>query len=113
MKKKFGFWLVISLFTASFLDAQQAGRIQRIGYVSGTGNAANQGPYVEALRAGLRKLGYVEGKSFTIEYRGAEGRTNDVPALVAELVELPVDIVIAPILPAILAANRPPKRFRL
>ena len=39
----------------------------------------NQGPYVEALRQGLRDLGYVEGKNFVVEYRGAEGKLNLIP----------------------------------
>ena len=66
-------------------EAQQPTKIPRIGYVSGTGNAANQGPYVEALRQGLRDFGYVEGKNFTIEYRGAEGKMDRIATLVNEL----------------------------
>jgi putative ABC transport system substrate-binding protein len=55
-------------------EAQQPTKIPRIGYVSGTGNSTDQGPYVEALRQGLRDLGHVEGRSFLIEFRGAEGK---------------------------------------
>jgi hypothetical protein len=62
-------------------EAQQATKIPRIGYVSGTGNASNQGPYVEALRQGLRDLGYIEGKNFAIEYPGAEGKPGRRQAL--------------------------------
>jgi len=90
-------------------DAPPQKKIARIGYISGTGSAANQGPYVDALRDGLRKLGHVEGKSFTIEYRGAEGRMDRVSNLVAELIELPVDLIVAPILPAIVAAKQSTK----
>jgi putative tryptophan/tyrosine transport system substrate-binding protein len=61
-----------------FAQAQQPAKIPRIGYVSGTGNALNQGPYVEALRQGLKELGYIEGKNFKIEYRGAEGKSERV-----------------------------------
>jgi ABC transporter substrate binding protein len=89
--------------------AQQPTRIPRIGYISGTGNETNQGPYVEALRDGLRKLGYIEDKTFTIEYRGAEGKSDRIPTLVSELINLPVDVLIAPILPAILAAKQATK----
>jgi ABC-type uncharacterized transport system substrate-binding protein len=85
-------------------EAQQAGKVPRIGYVSGTGDAINQGPYVEALRQGLRELGYVEGKNFVIEYRGAEGELERIPSLVKELVELKVDILVVPIPSAIRAA---------
>jgi putative ABC transport system substrate-binding protein len=97
------------LTTASFAAVQQPAKIPRIGYVSGTGNATNQGPYVEALRQGLRELGDIEGKDFTIEYRGAEGKTDRVPALVAELVQQKVDILIAPIPGAIRAAKQATK----
>jgi len=54
------------------VGAQQSAKIPRIGYVSGTGDAINQGPYVEALRQGLKELGYIDGKNIKIEYRGAE-----------------------------------------
>ena len=85
--------LLISIIAASFLgslqpvQAQQPAKVPRIGYVSGTGDATNQGPYVEALRQGLRELGYVEGKNFTIEYRGAEGKLDRIPSIVQELVQ--------------------------
>jgi putative ABC transport system substrate-binding protein len=75
-------------------QAQQPAKIPRIGYVSGTGDTTNQGPYVEALRQGLRDLGYVEGKNFVIEYRGAEGKPGRMPSLVTELVELKVDVLV-------------------
>ena len=74
-------------------QAQQPARIARIGYISGTGSASNPGPYVEALRQGLRDLGYVEGKNFEIEFRGAEGKPDRMPSLVTELVQLKVDIL--------------------
>jgi putative ABC transport system substrate-binding protein len=88
--------------------AQQA-KISRIGYISGTGSASNPGPYVEALRQGLRDLGYVEGKSFVIEYRGAEGDPKRLPSLVNELVGLKVDVLVVPTLPAIQAARHATK----
>jgi hypothetical protein len=47
----------------------------------------NQGPYVEALRQGLRDLRYVEGRNIAIEYRGAEGKTDRYPTLVNQLVQ--------------------------
>ena len=78
------------------VSAQQPARIARIGYISGTGNASNPGPYVEALRQGLRDLGYVEGKNFEIEFRGAEGKPDRMPSLVTELVQLKVDVLVVP-----------------
>ena len=103
------FFATIMSFWFPFAAAQQPAKIPRIGYVSGTGSAANQGPYVEALRQGLRDLGYVEGKTFTIEYRGAEGKLDRIATLVNELVELKVDVLIVPILPAIRAAKQATK----
>lgn len=81
----------------SYLEAQQTPKIHRIGYISGTGNATNQGPYVEALRQGLRELGYSEGKNYVIEYRGAEGQVERVASLVEELVRLKVDLLVVPV----------------
>ena len=77
--------VVVLLAVAVIAEAQQPTKIPRIGYISGTGNETNQGPYVEALREGLRELGYVEEKTFAIEYRGAEGKTERTPSLVSEL----------------------------
>jgi putative ABC transport system substrate-binding protein len=48
----------------------------------------------EALRQGLRELGYVEGKTIVIEWRSAEGKLDRLPALVAELVRLKVDVIV-------------------
>jgi len=70
--KILGLALTAFLFAVSFsAQAQQQGKIPRIGYVSGTGSTSNPGPYVEALRQGLRDLDYTEGKDFVIEFRGA------------------------------------------
>jgi ABC-type uncharacterized transport system substrate-binding protein len=87
------------------VSAQQPAKIARIGYISGTGSISDPGPYVEALRQGLRDLGYVEGKSFMIEYRGAEGKLDRIPSLVNELVQLKVDVLVVPILSAARAAK--------
>jgi putative tryptophan/tyrosine transport system substrate-binding protein len=89
----------------NFAQAQQPTKIPRIGYVSGTGSATNQGPYVEAVRQGMRNLGYVEGRTFQIEYRGGEGKPNSYAALVNELVQRHVDVLIVPTLP-VLAAKK-------
>jgi len=89
--------------------AQPQTKIPRIGYVSGTGDATNQGPYVEALRQGLRDLGYVEGKNFVIEYRGGGAKSGRMPSLVTELVELKVDVLVVPTAGAIRAAKQATK----
>ena len=77
--------------------------------MSGTGSSSDPGPYVEALGQGLRDLGYVDGKNIVIEYRGAEGKSDRIPSLVTELVRSKVDILVAPIRPAILAAKQATK----
>ena len=108
--KIFGFLFFAWLFAFGIpADAQQPTKISRIGYISGTGDASNQGPYVEALRQGLRDLGYVEGKNITIEYRGAEGIPDRMPSLVAQLVELKVDVLVLPTSSAIHAAKQATK----
>jgi putative ABC transport system substrate-binding protein len=105
--KVFGFIFCALLFAPDFLfAAQQPPKIPRVGYISGTGDASNQGPYVEALRQGLRDLGHVEGKTFAIEYRGAEGKLDHIPTLVNELVQLKVDVLVVPILSAARAAKQ-------
>jgi ABC-type uncharacterized transport system substrate-binding protein len=84
-------------------DAQQAGKIARIGYLAS--NLANQGP-VEAFRQGLRDLGYVEGRNVVIEYRDAQGKLEPLPTLAAELVALKVDVIVASSTAAALAAKQ-------
>jgi putative ABC transport system substrate-binding protein len=109
-KKTFGFALGALLLALSLpAYAQQPGRVPRIGYVSGAGNISNPGPYVEALRQGLRDLGYVEGKNFAIEYRGAGGKPDRMPSLVTELVQFKVDVLVVPTAGAVRAAKRATK----
>ena len=100
---------VLLLLPAHSVFAQQTQKIPRIGYVSGTGSSSDPGPYVEALRQGLRDLGYIDGKNIAIEYRGAEGKPDRYSTLVNELVELKVDVLVVPTLPAILAARQATK----
>ena len=111
MKKRIGLWLLtaVVLGTIALAQAQPSGKIPRIGYLSGTGDASNQGPYVAALRQGLRDLGYIEGKNFAIEFRGAAGKAEPVPSLVAELIQLKVDVLVLPLSSAIRAAKQATK----
>ena len=71
----------------------QAGKVYRIGLLGATSNSAHA-KGVEALRAGLRDLGYVEGQNIVIEYRWAEGKYDRLPNLVAELVALKVEVIV-------------------
>jgi len=73
--------------------AQQKDKVWRIGFL-GTATASGFAGRVEALRAGLRDLGYVEGKNIVIEFRWAEGKYERLPELAAELVRLKVDVIV-------------------
>ncbi len=84
-------------------DAQQAGKVYRIGYL---GNSPTPPPLWEAFLRGLRDLGWVEGQNIVIERRNAEGRYERLPDLAADLVRLRVDIIVASGSPAPLAAKR-------
>ena len=86
--------------------AQQPAKIPRIGYVSGSGDPSTPGPLVEAFRRGLRDLGYIEGKNIQFEYRSVEGKQDRFQSLVAELVQLKVDVLVVTALPAIRAAKQ-------
>jgi putative ABC transport system substrate-binding protein len=74
--------------------AQQAGKVARIGWLR-HGTAAANADRVEAMRAGLRQLGYVEGKTIALEFRWAE-TVDQLPALATELVRMNVDVIFAP-----------------
>jgi len=87
--------VVISIFMESALsEAQQPTKVPRIGYLAGTSLSA-QSTRTEAFRQGLRELGYMEGKNIVIEWRSAEGKLDRLPALVAELVRLKVDVIVS------------------
>jgi putative ABC transport system substrate-binding protein len=86
--------LALILTTIHFAGAQQVKKIPRIGFVTSAGNPNNPGLRVEAFQRGLRELGYVEGKNILVEYRYIEGKTQRVPEIVAELVQLNVDVLV-------------------
>jgi putative ABC transport system substrate-binding protein len=73
-------------------ETQQAERVARIGVLR---QGSPPDPLVESFRQGLRELGYAEGRNISIEYRWAEGRTERLPDLAAELVRLKVDVIVA------------------
>src|SRR5262249_42478466 len=77
---------------ASF--AQQAYRVHRIGFLSSE-SASAWAPRISAFRAGLRDLGYVEGRNIAIEFRWANGDYDRVPQLAAELVAQKIDVIVA------------------
>ena len=87
-------------------EAQQPAKVSRIGYVSSAGDSNNPGPQVEAFRQGLRDLGYTEGKNVLVEYRYVERKRDSIPSLVAELVQLKVDVLFLDGPASILAARQ-------
>ena len=74
--------------------AQQAGKIFRIGFLDPS-TASGSAVLVDAFRQELSKLGWIEGKNITIEYRFADGTRERLPELAAELVRLKVDLIVA------------------
>ncbi len=75
-------------------EAQQAGKVYRIGWLRfGTGGPTTSPGYMR-IRQELRELGYVEGQNLVIEYRSAERKRERFPKLAAELVRLKVDVIV-------------------
>src|SRR6266571_8982610 len=102
-------FVMVLLAVAVIAEAQQPKKVPRIGFLSGRGDPSIPSPSGEAFRQGLRDLGYTEGKNILIEYRYPAGRLDRVPGLVAELVQLKVDVLVIIPLPAILAAKQATK----
>lgn len=73
-------------------QAQQLPKIPRIGFIASASQEAV--PNVEPFRAGLRELGYAEGKNILVEYRYAEGKLERLPGLVTDLVQLNVEALV-------------------
>lgn len=86
-------------------EAQQAGQIPRIGYL-GNNRRENIGHLVAALQAGLRNLGYVEGRNILIEYRFDDLRPERLPDLAAELVRHKVNVIVVTTNSTIVAAKQ-------
>jgi putative tryptophan/tyrosine transport system substrate-binding protein len=98
--------LAVSLvFAPLAAEAQQAGRIHRIGWL-------NQGPAptttgLVAFREGLKEFGYSEGRHYVIEIRFASGRTELLPGLARGLAALPVDVLIVNSTPPLWPQGKP------
>src|SRR5882724_4370084 len=95
MTKEIIFLALCSLLLAPYsaVEAQQATKVFRIGFLDSS-NASGSAVLVEEFRQELNKLGWIEGKNITIEYRFAEGRTEHLPELAADLVRLKVDLIV-------------------
>jgi len=103
--------LILGILAAPLAaEAQRQAKVPRIGYLSGSGDPSAPGHQVEAFRQGLRDRSYIEGKNILVEYRYVEGKLDRVPGLVAELVQLKVDVlVIGLLLPGVRAAKEATK----
>src|SRR5215467_9578766 len=85
-------------------EAQQPGKIFRIGFLDSS-TASGSAVLLDAFRQELSKLGWIERKNITIEYRFAEQKTERLPELAADLVRLKVDLIVATDTPSALAAK--------
>lgn len=85
---------LLSLATAHVTEAQRSGKVYRIGYLQ-TASGQQQLHLVKAFKEGMQGLGYVEGRNVTIEYRFAEGKSERLADLAAELIRLKVDLIVS------------------
>jgi ABC-type uncharacterized transport system substrate-binding protein len=81
------------LVLCAVAEAQQQKKKPRIGFLA-INSVSASAPSVEAFRLGLRQLGYVEGQNILIEWRYADGRSDRLPDLAAELVRIKIDVIV-------------------
>ena len=107
MKRKITVFALCAMLFAlcSSADAQQTGKVPRIGFLDAS-NASGIAVLLDAFRQELLKLGWIEGKNITIEYRFAEQKRERVPELAADLVRLKVDLIVASGTPSAFAAKK-------
>lgn len=86
--------LATAYISAADLAAQSRAKVYRIGWLTAQ-RAASLAPYLDAFRGGVADLGYVEGRDLAIEYRYGDDTIERVPELAAELVRVPVDLIVA------------------
>src|SRR5438094_4949732 len=106
MKKKITVLALCAvLFALSYsASAQQPTKVPRIGFLDAS-TASGSAVFVEAFRQELSKLGWIEGKNISIEYRFAEQKLERLPELAADLVRLKVDLIVVSGGPTPLAAK--------
>jgi ABC-type uncharacterized transport system substrate-binding protein len=99
-------WLITPLLLVCIhlAEAQQPAKIANIGYLA-IRSAADQSPGLESFRREIRAIGYIERKNVVIEQRSAEGKVDQLPAAVDDLVRLRVDVIVTASTPAALAAK--------
>jgi len=106
MKKIVSLIAIIVIFGGGAIaDAQQAGKVLHIGFLDAS-TASGLAVLVDSFRQELNKLGWIEGKNFTIEYRFAEQKRERLPELAADLVRLKVDLIVVTAGPPAAAAKK-------
>jgi putative ABC transport system substrate-binding protein len=98
--------LAATITASRATEAQQAGRVPRIGFL---GPPPGAGQLVQSFQQGLRDLGYIEGQNILIEYRWTDvlsANPRQLDVLAAELVRLQIDVLVASVTPVIAAAKR-------
>jgi putative ABC transport system substrate-binding protein len=91
---------MLAVFILAFVhlaEAQQPKKVSRLGFVSARAEPTPTSPdsSADALRQGLRNLGYIEGKNIVVEYRYFEGKADRIPSLVADLLQLKLDVLVS------------------
>ena len=100
----------VLLLVAPFVEAAQpATKVYRIGWLGHGSTPSGPDRSVGEFQKGLRDVGYIEGQNLAIEYRFASGNVERLPDLAAELVRIPVDVIVTSGEPAALAAKRATK----
>jgi putative ABC transport system substrate-binding protein len=95
---------LITLAAGFTAHAQQSMKVPLVGFLV-PGSASSYSARIEAFRQGLRELGHVEGQNIIIEYRYTEGKSDRLPVLASELVQLKVDVIVTGTTPAIQAVK--------
>ncbi len=90
-------------------EAQQAGRVYRIGWLTLGPAPPAASPFGDAFLQELRRLGYVEGQNIRLEAKYGDGKQERLAGLATELVQLPVDVIVALATPSALAAKQATK----
>jgi putative tryptophan/tyrosine transport system substrate-binding protein len=91
--------ILVSFHTAA---AQQARKLARIGYLTLRSAPLDQD---KAFKQALRDLGWIDGQNFTVEWRGAAGKTEKLAELALDLVRMKVDVIVASATPSVEAAK--------
>jgi putative ABC transport system substrate-binding protein len=101
-RREFIATVLSTVCTPFAVEAQQTGKVHRIGWLDYSSSAENLGIFAQAMGA----RGWIQGRTFSIEYRGGEGKIERLTTAAAELVRLPVDVIVAPGTSEALAAKK-------